>query len=138
VDGKISQISIVVTNQTRSLAFFTEKVGFEKKTDFTGPGGYRYVTVGVNGQDLELPLFEVGSAVDPAQTEWSKQWAPGKSPPIVIMVPDCRTTHKELSDRGVDFPQPPLDHPWGTVATFKDLDGNLFSISQLRGGWSKA
>jgi hypothetical protein len=29
--GKITQTVPVVTNQTRSLEFFTEKVGFEKK-----------------------------------------------------------------------------------------------------------
>ncbi len=137
MEGKISQISLVVTNQAKSLAFYTEKVGFEKKTDVTGPGGYRYVTVGVKGQDLELPLFEIGSTVDPAQQEWSKHWAPGKTPPIVLQVADCRRTHKELSERGVEFPQAPMDHPWGTVATFKDPDGNHFSISQLRGSWPK-
>jgi predicted enzyme related to lactoylglutathione lyase len=137
MDGKISQIPLVVTNKEKSLSFFTEKAGFEKKTDLTGPGGYRYVTEGLKGQELELALFEVGSATDPTQKEWSKQWAPGKTPPIVLLVTDCRKTHQELSERGVEFPQPPEDHPWGTVATFKDLDGNLFSIRQLRGGWAK-
>ncbi|MCI4345917.1 MAG: VOC family protein [Thermoplasmata archaeon] len=137
MDGKISQVSLVVTNKERSLTFFTEKAGFEKKTDLTGPGGYRYVTVGLKGHELELALFEVGSATDPTQKGWSKKWAPGKTPPIVLLVPDCRKTHKELSERGVEFPQPHEDHPWGTVATFKDLDGNHFSISQLRGGWAK-
>jgi|HubBroStandDraft_1064217.scaffolds.fasta_scaffold134311_2 predicted enzyme related to lactoylglutathione lyase len=136
MDGKISQIPLVVTNKEKSLAFFIEKAGFVKKTDVTGPGGYRYVTVGIAGQDVEVALFEVGSATDPVQKEWSKPWAPGKTPPIVLIVPDCRKTHQELTERGVEFPQAPLDHPWGTTATFKDPDGNLFSISQLR-GWSK-
>jgi predicted enzyme related to lactoylglutathione lyase len=130
MDGKITHIGLVVTNQTESLAFFTEKVGFEKKTDFSPPGGYRYVTVGPKGQDLEMALFEPGSAVDPAQKEWSKQWAPGRTPPILLQVADCRQTHRELSARGVEFPQPPRDYPWGTVATFTDLDGNLFSMNQ--------
>ncbi|MGA8303717.1 MAG: VOC family protein [Thermoplasmata archaeon] len=133
MDGKISAVSLVVTNQAKSLAFFTEKVGFEKKTDVTGPGGYRYVTVGVKGQELEMALFEAGSAVDPVTKDWSKRWAPGSMPPITNFVGDCRKTHQELSARGVEFLMPPTDHPWGTAATFKDLDGNLFSISQLGG-----
>jgi catechol 2,3-dioxygenase-like lactoylglutathione lyase family enzyme len=137
MDGKISAISLVVSNQAKSLAFFTEKVGFEKKTDVTGPGGYRYVTVGVKGQDLELPLFEAGGVSDPDLKEWSKHWAPGRIPPITVFVGDCRKTHQELSARGVEFVLPPADHPWGTAATFKDPDGNLFSISQLRGNWTK-
>jgi predicted enzyme related to lactoylglutathione lyase len=137
MDGKITVITLVVTNQARSLEFFTEKVGFEKKTDITSPGGYRWVTVSLKGQDLELALFEVGSMTDPSQTEVSKNWVPAKAPPIVLVVPDCRKAHKELSARGVEFPQAPVDHPWGTSATFKDPDGNLFSMNQPPGSWPK-
>lgn len=137
MEGKVSQITLVVTNQARSVEFYTGKVGFEKKTDVTPPGGYRWVTVGPQGQELELALWEVGSATDPVQQEWSKNWLPAKSPPIVLRVPDVRKTHKELSSRGVEFPQPPADYPWGTAATFRDPDGNLFSISQPPGSWSK-
>jgi catechol 2,3-dioxygenase-like lactoylglutathione lyase family enzyme len=135
MDGRISQITLVVTNQARSLEFFTEKVGFEKKTDITPPGGYRWVTVGPRGQELEMALFQLGSPVDPTQKEWSKSWAPGTAPPIVLRVADCRRVHQELSARGVEFVQVPVEYPWGTAATFKDPDGNLFSISQPPGAW---
>jgi len=30
----------------------------------------------------------------------------------------------------VEFLLEPFDHPWGTTATFKDPDGNLFSMNQ--------
>jgi predicted enzyme related to lactoylglutathione lyase len=130
MDGRISQITLVVTNQTKSLQFYTEKVGFEKKTDFSPPGGYRWVTVGPAGQDLELALYELGSSVNPEQKEWAKNWAPAKNPPIVLRVSDVRETFRELSSRGVKFPQIPKDYPWGTAATFVDPDGNLFSINE--------
>jgi predicted enzyme related to lactoylglutathione lyase len=137
MDGKITQITLVVTNQARSLEFFTEKVGFEKKTDVSPPGGNRWVTVAPKGQDLEMALWEVGSAVDPSQKAVSKNWSPAKAPPIVLVVPDCRKAHKELSVRGVEFLLAPFDHPWGTTATFKDPDGNLFSMNQPPGSWPK-
>jgi len=138
MEGKITQFTLVVTNQSKALAFYTESVGFEKKTDVTLPGGYRWVTVGPKGQELELALWEVGSATDPEQMAWSKQWVPGKNPPIVVRVSDCREVHRELSSRGVEFPQPPKEHPWGVAATFRDPDGNLFSLSQPPGGWAKS
>ena len=138
MEGKITQFTIVVSNQSKALAFYTESVGFEKKTDVTLPGGYRWVTVGPKGQELELALWEVGSATDPEQKAWSKQWAPGKNPPIVVRVNDCREVHRELSSRGVEFPQPPKEYPWGVAATFRDPDGNLFSLSQPPSGWSKS
>jgi predicted enzyme related to lactoylglutathione lyase len=138
MDGKIAVISLVVTNQARSLEFFTEKVGFEKKNDVSPPGGSRWVSVGPKGQDLEMALWEVGSAVDPMQKEWSKHWAPGKAPSILLRVADCKKTHQELSARGVEFVSAPQEHPWGTVATFKDPDGNLFSMNQPpSGAWQK-
>jgi predicted enzyme related to lactoylglutathione lyase len=135
MEGKFAVITLVVTNQARSVEFFTGKVGFVKKTDVTAPNGYRYVTVAPKGQELEMALFEVGSAIDPMQKEWSKNWTPARSPPIVMFVPDCRKAHQELSGRGVEFVAPPLDHPWGTSATFKDPDGNLFSMNQLPAAW---
>jgi predicted enzyme related to lactoylglutathione lyase len=137
MDGKITVITLVVTNQARSLEFFTEKVGFEKKTDVQGAGGSRWVTVAPQGQDLEISLWPVGGAVDPSQKEVSKNWSPGKAPPIVLVVPDCRKAHQELSARGVEFPMAPMDHPWGTTATFKDPDGNLFSMNQPPSSWPK-
>lgn len=137
MDGKITVIALVVANQARSLEFFTEKVGFEKKTDVNVPGGYRYVTVGLKGQELEIALFEVGSAADPSLKEWSKSWSPGRAPPILLVVPDCRKAHQEMQERGVAFLEPPTDHPWGTVAIFQDPDGNVFSMNQPPSSWSK-
>jgi predicted enzyme related to lactoylglutathione lyase len=130
MEGKITQLALVVTNQDRSLEFFTGRAGFEKKTDVTTPGGYRWVTVGLKGQELELALFEVGSVTDPAQKEWAKHWSPARNPPMILRVSDCRKAYSEMRANGVDFIQEPMDQPWGTVATFKDPDGNLFSINQ--------
>ncbi len=136
MEGKIYQVTLVVTDQAKSLGFYTEKVGFEKKTDVQLPGGYRWVTVGPKGQELELALWEVGSATDPEQKEWSKHWAPARAPPLVLRVADCRKVYEELHGRGVEFPQPPKAYPWGTSATFQDPDGNLFSLNEPPRAWA--
>jgi catechol 2,3-dioxygenase-like lactoylglutathione lyase family enzyme len=129
MDAKVTQITLVVKNQGEALEFYTRKVGFEKKTDFTPPGGYRWVTVGPEGQDLELALFQIGT---PDPNNWSSRWEPGRGPPIVMRVDDCRKAFAELKSRGVEFKQAqPEEHPWGVSATFTDPDGNLFSINQL-------
>lgn len=130
LEGKVWQITLVVRDQAAALKFYTEQVGMEKMTDFTPPGRNRWVTVAPKGSELEMALFQMGSAVDPKQKEWSQHWAPGKAPPIVLRVTDCRKTYRELSSRGVKFPQAPEDYPWGVAATFVDPDGNLFSIAE--------
>lgn len=137
MEAKILQMTLVVTNQSKSLSFYTERVGFERKTDFSAPAGCRWVTVGPKGEEVELALWEVGSAVDPTQKEPSKLWAPGRTPPLVLRVADCQKVYQELIARGVEFLQPPTEHPWGIAATFQDPDGNLFSRSQPPSGWPK-
>jgi predicted enzyme related to lactoylglutathione lyase len=137
MDGRIIAMTLVVTDQARSLEFFTTKVGFDKKTDVTSPGGYRYVTVAPKGENLEIALWEIGSTTDPSQKEVAKNWSPGRSPPIVLRVADCRKEYQELTGRGVEFHQAPVDHPWGVSATFKDPDGNLFSMNQPPTSWPK-
>jgi len=45
MDGKVSQMTLVVNDQAKALAFYTEQAGFEVKTDYTPPGGSRWVPV---------------------------------------------------------------------------------------------
>lgn len=129
MNSKVMQITLVVKDQEKALNFYTKQIGFEKKTDFTPPGGNRWVTVGPASQELEIALFQAGSG-DP--NGWSDSWSPGKNPPIVLRVEDCAKAFDELSSHGVVFHQErPVTYPWGISATFADPDGNLFSINQL-------
>ena len=129
MNARITQFTIVVKNQEQALDFYTNKVGFEKKTDFVPRGSYRWVTVGPKGQDLELALFQAGTKDSKG---WSAHWHPGNNPPIVLRVDDCRKVFADLKSRGVEFKQTqPEEYPWGLSATFSDPDGNLFSINQM-------
>lgn len=136
MNGKVQQITLVVKDQEAALEFYTKKVGFEKKTDVTPPGSYRWVTVGPKGQEIELALWQIGS---PDPNGWSSGWKAGIYPPIVCRVEDCKKEFAEMKARGVQFKQDkPVELAWGTSATFADPDGNLFSINQLpsRTSWS--
>lgn len=130
MDAKVQQVTIVVRDRAAAHEFYTQKVGFETKTDVELPGGNRWVSVGPRGQELELALFQLGSPVSPEQKRWADGWAPGKTPPIVLRVSDCKATYEELKARGVEFVQPPVEYPWGVSTTFADPDGNLFSVNQ--------
>ena len=127
MDARINSIALIVKNKAQALEFYTEKVGFEKKTDYTN-GGYRYVTVGPKGQALELTLWQEGTP-DPGASPG--QLKAGISPPIVMLVDDVRKAAAELKGRGVQFKAEPQDYPWGVSATFVDPDGNRFSINKL-------
>jgi len=45
-------------------------------------------------------------------------------------VDEVEKTYRELSERGVEFVQPPKRESWGTSAVFKDPDGNSFVIGK--------
>jgi uncharacterized glyoxalase superfamily protein PhnB len=45
------------------------------------------------------------------------------------MVHDVDAVYEDLLGKGVEFTMPPTKQPWGgTLALFKDLDGNVFYL----------
>jgi len=124
---KIESVSLIVSDKAQALEFFTEKVGFEKKVDVT-KYGYRWLTVGPKGQDLQLELWQVGS---PNSGGSSRDWKPGNAPPVVLLVDDCYKTFADLKAKGVEFVRELEAYPQGVSATFSDPDGNLFTIRGL-------
>lgn len=121
---KIESIPVIVRDKADALEFYTKTLGFEKKTDVTNYG-YRWLTVGAKGQDLQLELYRVGTADSSGQPN---TWTPGNAPPIVLLVDDCRGLFAELKSKGVEFRRDLQEYPGGVSATFSDPDGNLFTI----------
>ena len=60
----VMYVTLYVTDQDRSLRFYTEQLGLEKRIDFTGPDG-RFLTVGVPGGPVELILWPDAGAFQP-------------------------------------------------------------------------
>src|SRR5271166_3080044 len=123
---KLLNVVVVVKDQDKAVDFYSRALGLEKRTDFTPPGGSRWVTVAPKGQDIEIVLLQAGSGGDPAN-----QLQPGKSPQWAFRTTDCRKDFEEMKLRGVKFnEEQPAQYPWGILATFKDPDGNPFSLLQ--------
>jgi catechol 2,3-dioxygenase-like lactoylglutathione lyase family enzyme len=51
---------------------------------------------------------------------------------ITIRVPDCRAAHETLLARGARFLTPPVESEWEVRCFFRDPDGHLFEISEVR------
>ena len=119
-------ITILVTDQDEALAFYTEKMGLEIRTDQVFGGGVRWLTVapaGMAAPEIYLAL------------PFSEDQAPcvGKNPTWSFSTPDCQAAYQEMSARGVTFVQPPTQQPWGLEAVFLDLYGNSFSLLEPAG-----
>jgi len=131
---KLSHATIYVNDQNQALEFYTQKLGFEVRTDFPMEGGFRWLTVGSKGQpDLEIILYAVasGGMMDEAAANHLRAVLDkGLMGAGVFETNDCKATYEDLKSKGVEFIQPPQDRPYGVEALFKDGCGNWFSLTQ--------
>jgi uncharacterized glyoxalase superfamily protein PhnB len=126
---KTAIICAMVGDQDEALAWYTEKLGFEKRTDVEA-GDWRWVTVAAPGQDLQISLIDpsVRPDVDP---DIRSLMARGGLNGLIIATDDCRASYAELSARGVEFTSEPEDVFYGIDCGFRDPFGNAFRLTQI-------
>jgi catechol 2,3-dioxygenase-like lactoylglutathione lyase family enzyme len=130
---RMSHAMVWVTDQEAAQRFYTEKLGFEVRTDATMDNGFRWLTVGPKEQpDFELILSYAGPPMLDEETAATVRAliAKGALGSGVWETDDCRATFEELSARGVEFTQEPAERPYGVEAVFRDPFGNWFSLGQ--------
>jgi catechol 2,3-dioxygenase-like lactoylglutathione lyase family enzyme len=131
---RVSHMGFFVADQEEARRFYTEKLGFEVRTDFTMEGGYRWLTLGLPSQpDLEVILMEpkAGPLLDEESARALRTMVEKGMLGIgVLETDDCRATYEELRRRGVEFVGPPEEKPYGIEAVGKDNSGNWFSMTQ--------
>jgi catechol 2,3-dioxygenase-like lactoylglutathione lyase family enzyme len=133
---KLTNVNVWVHDQDEALAFYTEKLGMEVRADVTVPemGNFRWLTVGVPGQDVAITLMEVpGPPVFEEETrnQILALLAKGAEGGLFFATDDCQTTYEQLKGRGVEFSQEPTQQPYGIDAGFRDPSGNQMRMAQL-------
>jgi len=129
---RILHVNVFVLDQDRAKDFYTQKLGFEVRTDTT-MDGFRWLTVGLNGQpDLNILLARPAPPMFSEEDARSLREliAKGSMAGGVIETDDCRAAYEDLKAKGVTFLQPPADRPYGVEALFRDDSGNWFSLTQ--------
>ncbi|SFD57124.1 VOC family protein [Streptomyces aidingensis] len=122
------------TDQDRDVKFFTDKLGFEVRTDLE-MGSVRWLTVGVPGQaDMELTVMPSdGPGLDPESAEMlTTLVSKGVLGAAVLRTDDCHGDYKRFKDAGVEFLQEPMERPYGVEAIFRDPSGNWYSLTEER------
>jgi catechol 2,3-dioxygenase-like lactoylglutathione lyase family enzyme len=111
--------SIPVRNQDASLKFYTEKLGFKVATDQPFNGNQRWIELKIPGADTLVALF----------TPPGHENRIGAFQPMTFWCDDVMAAFQALKSKGVAFEQEPRTESWGTMAIFKDPDGNQFVLS---------
>jgi catechol 2,3-dioxygenase-like lactoylglutathione lyase family enzyme len=123
-----------VLDQDAAKAFYTERLGFEVRTDVT-MDGFRWLTVGPPEQpEVELILMDPDTMprANGDSSALRDLIAKGMMGTGVMGTDDCRATYEELKGRGVTFLQEPAERPYGVEAVFRDDSGNWFSLTERR------
>lgn len=127
-----------VHDQDEALAFWTEKVGMEVRSDVTVPelGNFRWLTVGPPGQPgVSIVLMPVqGPPVMDEETvdQVRELMSKGFAGTIFLTTDDVRASYEELKDRGVDFVDTPQETPYGIDSSFRDPSGNHVRLTQVK------
>jgi uncharacterized glyoxalase superfamily protein PhnB len=134
---KISNTQLWVHDQDEALAFWTEKVGMEVRSDVTleEMGDFRWLTVGPPGQeDVTIVLMAIPGppVMDPETAgQVADLMAKGFAGTVFLTTEDCRASYEELKARGVEFSEAPEERPYGIDSGFRDPSGNSIRLTQV-------
>jgi predicted enzyme related to lactoylglutathione lyase len=124
---EIKLTSIIVEDQAKALAFYTDVLGFQKQMDFP-VGAYRWITVAAPGRDdLQLALEP---NANPAAKVFQQAMFEQGIPLTSFQSTDLEADFARLSSKGVAFSRPPTVAGTVKIAMFSDTVGNLIQLHQ--------
>ena len=126
---KIKLTTVYVDDQDKALRFYTEVLGFAKKTDFS-QGPYRWLTVAspeeLDGTELQLALNN-----NPAAQAFQLALFSQNQPAAMFFTDDLQADYERMKAQGAEFTMPPTDVTASKIAMLNDTCGNLIQVTQL-------
>lgn len=121
-------ILLVVSDVARSVAFYTEVLGASLYREYGGDSAV------IQFQGVWMLLVTGGG---PTPGKPTVTFAPPRDPDrvshqLTMRVPDCHAAYETLRARGAEFLAPPVDRGGEVRAFFRDPDGHLLEISEVR------
>ena len=135
---KLTNTQLWVHDQDEALAFYTDKLGWEVRSDVTMPemGDFRWLAVGPAGQeDISVVLMAIpGPPMFEPETvaQIKNLMAKGCAGAVFLTTDDCQASYEELKAKGVEFSETPEERPYGVDAGFHDPSGNSFRLTQVK------
>ena len=127
---RIVVTSVLVDDQDKALGFYTDVLGFVKKTEVP-LGAHRWLTV-VSPDDPDGVELVLEPDEHPAAKPFKRALVEDGIPFTSFGVKDVNAEYERLVGAGVRFTQPPVDLGPVTTAVFDDTCGNLIQMAQLK------
>ena len=117
----IKFVGVPVTDQDVALKFYTESLGLKVVTDQPFTEKQRWIELMIPGSETGIALF----------TPEGHERRIGEFQSISFWSDDVFATAAALKKKGVAFTKEPATEPWGSIAVFKDPDGNGWALQEL-------
>jgi catechol 2,3-dioxygenase-like lactoylglutathione lyase family enzyme len=127
---RINVTSVLVDDQGKALRFYTEVLGFVKKTEVP-VGDALWLTV-VSPDDPEGTELLLEPDAHPAAGPFKRALVDDGIPFTSFAVDDATAEYERLREKGVRFTQEPVEMDSVTTAVLDDTCGNLIQIASQR------
>jgi predicted enzyme related to lactoylglutathione lyase len=121
--------SVYVDDQNKALRYYTDVLGFAKKTDVS-QGPFRWLTVASpdepEGSELQLALND-----NPAAKAYQQALFQQGQPAAMFFTDDIKAEYERIKAQGAEFTMPPTEVTGSTIALLNDTCGNLIQLTQL-------
>jgi catechol 2,3-dioxygenase-like lactoylglutathione lyase family enzyme len=127
----LAHIALVVRDYDEALAFYVGKLGFELVEDTYQPAqDKRWVTIRPPNAPPSATNILLARASTDHQAQYIGDQAGGRVF-LFLATDDFARAHAAFTAAGVEWVRPPADQPYGRVAVFADLYGNLWDLVQF-------
>jgi catechol 2,3-dioxygenase-like lactoylglutathione lyase family enzyme len=127
----LAHIALLVRDYDEALAFYIGKLGFTLVEDTYQPEqDKRWVTIRPPGAPEHATTILLARAATPEQARFVGDQAGGRVF-LFLATDDFDRDHAAFTQAGVEWVRPPAVQPYGKVAVFRDLYGNLWDLVQF-------
>jgi catechol 2,3-dioxygenase-like lactoylglutathione lyase family enzyme len=125
----LGHIAVVVREYDEAIAYYTGVLGFRLHEDTDMGEGKRWVLVAPEGSRGTSILLARAATAEQASHVGNQT---GGRVFLFLHTDDFWRDYRMLESRNVVFVREPKEEPYGTVAVFRDLYGNLWDLIQRK------
>ncbi len=128
----IAHVALVVRDYDEAIEFFTKKLSFDVVDDTYQPEqDKRWVLVAPPGSTGTTVLLAKASTPEQESAVGNQT---GGRVFLFLSTDDFWRDYNRMVSAGIRFPREPKAAPYGTVAVFEDLYGNLWDLVEWKAG----